>query len=126
MTDLERRALLGDAEAQRECTEKGIVLPCPKCLGNNARYTTDFNTEMWFGGFVCYGCGFKQASHFSDEESALSDWNTRPALPIGRCKDCDNAGKWTDDEANCHANDGGIVGPDDFCSQFKPMVKCDD
>ena len=29
MTELERRALLGDAEAQRECTEKGIVLPCP-------------------------------------------------------------------------------------------------
>ena len=31
MTDLERRSLLGDAEAQRECTEKGIVLPCPFC-----------------------------------------------------------------------------------------------
>lgn len=26
MTDLERRAMLGDAEAQRECTEKGIAL----------------------------------------------------------------------------------------------------
>lgn len=28
MTDLERRALMGDAEAQRQCTEKGIVLAC--------------------------------------------------------------------------------------------------
>lgn len=34
MTDLERRALLGDAEAQRECTEKGIVLACAHCSGN--------------------------------------------------------------------------------------------
>ena len=33
MTVLERRALLGDAKAQRECTEKGIVLPCPFCGG---------------------------------------------------------------------------------------------
>ena len=31
MTELERRALLGDKEAQKECTEKGIVLPCPFC-----------------------------------------------------------------------------------------------
>lgn len=31
MTTLERRALLGDAEAQRQCTEKGIMLPCPFC-----------------------------------------------------------------------------------------------
>lgn len=31
MTDLERRALLGDRQAQEECTEKGIMLPCPWC-----------------------------------------------------------------------------------------------
>lgn len=31
MTELERKALLGDQEAQRECTEKGIVLPCSRC-----------------------------------------------------------------------------------------------
>ena len=35
MTDLERHALLGDKEAQKECTEKGIVLPCPFCGGKN-------------------------------------------------------------------------------------------
>lgn len=29
--ELIRRALLGDQEAQKECTEKGIVLPCPFC-----------------------------------------------------------------------------------------------
>lgn len=34
MTDLERRALMGDKKAQEECTEKGIMLPCPHCSGN--------------------------------------------------------------------------------------------
>ena len=38
MTDLERRALLGDTEAQRECTEKGIVLPCWRCGGDAAEH----------------------------------------------------------------------------------------
>jgi len=33
MTDKEqiRRALLGDKEAQQECTDRGIVLQCPFC-----------------------------------------------------------------------------------------------
>lgn len=34
MTDLERRALLGDRQAQEECTRRGIVLGCPHCRGN--------------------------------------------------------------------------------------------
>lgn len=29
MTELERRALLGDREAQEECARKGILLQCP-------------------------------------------------------------------------------------------------
>lgn len=29
--ELIRRALLGDQEAQAQCTEKGIALPCPHC-----------------------------------------------------------------------------------------------
>lgn len=33
MTTLERRALMGDRQAQEECTEKGIMLPCPFCGG---------------------------------------------------------------------------------------------
>ena len=31
ITELERRALMGDPAAQQECTEKGIVLGCPHC-----------------------------------------------------------------------------------------------
>lgn len=34
MKELERRALMGDKEAQKLCTEQGIVLPCPFCGGH--------------------------------------------------------------------------------------------
>lgn len=34
MNDLERRALMGDKQAQEECTRQGIVLACPHCTGN--------------------------------------------------------------------------------------------
>lgn len=34
MTDIERRALLGDRQAQDECSRQWIVLPCPHCKGN--------------------------------------------------------------------------------------------
>ena len=40
MTDLERRALLGDKEAQKECTEKGIVLTCPVCGGYSTLHSS--------------------------------------------------------------------------------------
>ena len=33
--DLIRRALLGDQDAQKQCTEKGIALPCPFCGSEN-------------------------------------------------------------------------------------------
>lgn len=35
--ELIRRALMGDKHAQAECTEKGIVLPCPFCGGNKIK-----------------------------------------------------------------------------------------
>lgn len=34
MDSLQRRALLGDARAQEECTQQGIMLSCPHCKGN--------------------------------------------------------------------------------------------
>ena len=33
--ELIRRALLGDQEAQEECTRRGIVLPCAFCGSEN-------------------------------------------------------------------------------------------
>lgn len=40
LKELIHRALLGDEQAQQECTEKGIVLPCPFCKGE--AYTETF------------------------------------------------------------------------------------
>lgn len=85
MTDKEliRRALLGDQEAQQECTDKGIAIPCPFCQGDKTarRYVCG-------EGFVeCLTC-HATSSMRSNPDVSLKDWNTRPAQPVGRCKDC--------------------------------------
>ena len=74
MTDLERRALLGDKQAQEECTEKGIVLPCPFCGGkSSARYTGNnsgfkgFKSNIYMrsnpGYISCERCGVQSTRH---------------------------------------------------------------
>ena len=42
--ELIRRALLGDQEAQKECTEKGIVLSCPFCGASGDDVNLDYNS----------------------------------------------------------------------------------
>ena len=90
MTDLERRALLGDKEAQKECTEKGIVLSCPFCggevlsiIGNNGMYY-----------IKCYECNalvsFHNDSCNANVFKALAVWNTRQSPPVGQCGECKN------------------------------------
>ena len=114
MTAIERRALLGDAEAQRECTEKEIVLGCPKCGAGSDKITYCVDVR-----FVCEECGISQNSSFYTYDGALADWNTRAAPPIGRCGECKHGipykeehimckGRWTDKTYN------------DFCSAFAP------
>lgn len=112
MTDLERRALLGDTEAQRECTEKGIVLPCPWCNGTakiivcddeGNRHSDDYENDPWSGlGYFLYhsesenpDCPIAHDDYtqcgryiYDSREEAIDAWNTRQAPPIGRCKDC--------------------------------------
>lgn len=44
--ELIRRALLGDSEAQKQCTEKNIVLPCAHCLGNGK---VSFKDHLFLG-----------------------------------------------------------------------------
>ena len=105
MTELERRALLGDREAQKECTEKGIVLPCPFC-GKKAeafKWGATFEIEIVCQNKECKTSKsgiVKQQENESDEDtykrafqSALSNWNTRPAPPIGQCGTCTNSHK---------------------------------
>lgn len=116
MTDLERRALMGDKKAQEECTEKGIVLPCPVCYKpahmqnngihersrNSPSYCADYNTT-W--KVRCEWCGhesYKYTTEFyftresgaikicgdDGNKKALKEWNTRTAPPIGKCGEC--------------------------------------
>ena len=115
MTDKEliRRALLGSREAQQECTDKGIAIPCPFCQGDKTarRYVCG-------EGFVeCLTC-HATSSMRSNPDVSLKDWNTRPAPPVGRCKDC----KFYTSMSHCQVHSLGLdqYDPDDFCSYFQP------
>lgn len=107
MDDLERRALLGDQEAQEECSRQGIALPCPLC-GKQVKRSVSGRL------FYCPECCFHTAFHSTavNKEAALFIWNRRPALPIGRCKDCKHQG--TGDSDICHS---GM--DEEFCSGFE-------
>lgn len=88
MTDKElmRRALLGDQETQEECTEKRIVLPCPSCGGESR-----LEDMGWPHHVYCTECGMRSVSAKwgeDGEKEVIKKWNTRPAPPVGRCKDC--------------------------------------
>ena len=92
MIELERRALMGDREAQEECTRQGIVLACPWC-----------------------GC---KVSDLKKTQSILS-WNTRTSPPVGMCGECANAYDVGDNLMRCDIFDVDMM-PDDFCNHFKP------
>lgn len=117
MNDLERRALMGDKQAQEECTLHGVVLACPKCF----KPVTVRGPEDWqptfhdpdSGGdpysFECK-CGLAFSTYKYDFKEALSDWNTRPAPPIGRCGEC----KYSEDGTCDHAD------VENHCGNFEP------
>lgn len=116
MDELIRRALLGVQEAQRECTEKGIVLPCPRC-GKGGASTQYVMGDYWY---ECPHCHSASGFH-SSAEVALADWNTRPAPPIGRCGECSRSKvEWTG-ERTCNLSLRSVTVQDDyFCASFKP------
>lgn len=135
MTNLERLALLGDKGAQKECTEKGILLPCPFCGGEaelnfpldiqpvideNGAYIDADITEIPSYAY-CSACG-ASADTYEDEENAIKAWNTRQAPPIGRCEDCERR----------YENEYGVYfcshieaecGDNDYCSYFEPRCE---
>lgn len=133
MTELERRALLGDKDAQKECTEKGIVLPCP-CCGGTAKLKKGFPSRQIAhcrqAVVQCKNCGIRTVTHrqlpmekWQDvDRAALEEWNTRPSPPIGRCRECKHH-KGTM-ECWCHAAD--VLGTpsffknDGYCNHFEP------
>lgn len=126
MTDKEliRRALMGSREAQQECTEKGIVLPCPFC-GSDSKVFADIDL---FGvrcvNSTCIGHDMRAEYYLRDR--SIEDWNTRPAPPVGRCGEC----KFYTALGHCkiHSQEPDQHGagayvemlPDDFCSYFEP------
>ena len=122
MTDKEliRRALLGSREAQKQCTEAGIVLPCWRCGGESEIQ------ELHTGGKPIYAVTCKKTCcgaygcACSTQQKAIEYWNTRPAPPIGRCRDC----LWyLPISKRCKYSLGGLWGEVNelsFCSCFKP------
>lgn len=112
MTNLERRALLGDRQAQEECTRRGIILRCPRC-GKNAASEKYCMGDFWY---ECEDCHTSSGFH-SSTKMALEDWNTRPAPPIGRCGECAKLGKGGLGYGWCGNKTKRF---DSFCSDFKP------
>lgn len=122
MTDKEliRRALMGSREAQKQCTEAGIVLPCWRCGGESEIQ------ELHTGGKPIYAVTCKKTycgaygCACSTQQKAIEYWNTRPAPPVGRCKDC----LWyLPISKRCKYSLGGLWGEVNelsFCSCFKP------
>ncbi|MBM6715642.1 hypothetical protein H6B15_03065 [Gemmiger formicilis] len=124
MMELERRALLGDRQAQEECTRQGIVLPCG--CGNPAKLSyverdpsADFDPCH---GYVvtCTGCNMNSWYH-KEKQEAIAVWNNRAAPPIGRCKDCKYEKKATFNKEGflvCPCS-GMEITPFYFCNHFK-------
>ena len=142
-----RRAMLGDSEAQKECTEKGIVLPCPKCFSDGVKiegdgrdiydpdtlgYLDSVPDSMLY--VTCDSCNLcsncitvEDGEEREDAEKKLiAEWNARPAPLIGRCGEC----KFYTVLGNCkvHSQEPDQYGsgayvemlPDDYCSYFEP------
>lgn len=118
MTELERRALLGNRQAQAEYTRLGILLPCWRCGGEAE--VKQLNT----GGKPIYAvsckkhyCGAYGCAH-PTAQKAIEYWNTRPAPPIGRCKNCAYKEKATVNAKGflIRPASGMEITEDDFCS----------
>lgn len=118
MTDKEliRRALMGSQEAQQDCTDKGILLPCPLCKGVGTLHSVNSLESIYA---VCQSCGIMTRG-YKEAKGAIARWNTRPAPPVGRCKDC----LWyLPISKRCKYSLGGLWGEVNelsFCSCFKP------
>lgn len=128
--ELIRRALMGDKQAQKECTAKGIVLPCPLC-GSKATIQQDITGKESYH-VVCNNvkdmCNLISGltTWGESEENALKAWNTRPAPPIGRCGECEfytilKHCKVHSQEPDQYGSGAYVeMLPNDYCSYFKP------
>lgn len=119
MTELERRALLGDRKAQEECTRQGILLPCPFC-----GYDAELVEKDGLYSVVCKdGCCISSdiQPEYSEPMVALADWNTRPAPPVGCCVECEKSpdiGTKTKSMRWCRRFRAEVK-PDGYCDGFR-------
>ena len=105
MTALERCALLGDEQAQEECTKRGIALPCP-CCGRHTEAIMN-NQAVYHVNRDCL---------LNSQLVSLRRWNTRPAPPIGRYEDCE-----FHDTFDCPTSKTGYTEKAmKYCSWFEP------
>lgn len=118
--ELIRRALMGDQEAQKECTEKGILIPCPWCKGEMQICHGD---TYGYYKTKCIRCGAESPEKPSEWE-AISRNNTRPAPSIGKCGEC---ALWKEEKecpgAFCCTITGMERESNDFCSEVEPKEK---
>ena len=68
-----RAALRGDKEAAKRLTEKGVLVPCAGCGGENAKH----RAVMAYVMIEC-PCGFMAVGY--DLEEARRTWNTRAPI----------------------------------------------
>ena len=121
MGNLVSKALMGNKQAQEECTAEGIVLPCPFCGGNKIK--TPYVCGDHF--IECSSC-HSASNIVSSRKQALKLWNTRPAPSIGRCEECEFYTVLR--HCKVHSQEPDQYGsgtyvemlPDDFCSYFEP------
>lgn len=130
MTGRERRALLGDRQAQERLTELRIPIRCPLCGNPVVLMEVEPHSEKiglieykYDGGaFLTCSCGY--AISGDDKADVIRKHNARPAPPIGRCKDCANACQGTDCLVcvihGCNTED------DAWCNEFEPKEAAND
>lgn len=128
MTELERQAVLGNRKAQKDCTKKGIILPCPKCYGPICITETVIRLDLSRVTFKCTRCNFEYIAEQKKEyclgksefiyQSPFEQWNFRHEPPINRCKDCkylENIKK----RLVCFRTNLPLKSENDFCSYFE-------
>ena len=68
-------AMLGNKEAAKRLTEKGVLVPCPWC--NESRKETN-NSKLGYWVF-CLECGANGPTSVNECEARLA-WNTRAPI----------------------------------------------
>lgn len=138
MTDKEliRRALLGSREAQEELSNKFIPIPCAFCKADGSNMKVQYDKGVaWMECQACGACGpiAESDDEYTGEKAAIRAHNTRPAPPVGRCKDCVWSREPTKEDYTeigrdvLAYKDSLMCGfcedarwKDDFCSYFQP------